>query len=129
MGKISPKQSDSTHLESLWWCFRPILPMGSFYKLFYFQKNVLGTRRFFRNKRVIRVNPWVELVQRTTKVILNISHGFILQTLSFPKECPWNSLNMCSMTLVLLWTNSIHGFTLISLFVSKETSLGLSGDV
>ena len=33
---------------------------------------------FCGNKRVIRINPWVEWVQKTTKVILHISTEFQL---------------------------------------------------
>ena len=44
----------------------------------------------------------------------------ILITLLFPKKCPWMSVEMCSMTLVVLWTNFTHRFILITLLFLKK---------
>ena len=39
------------------------------------------------------------------------SHGFILITLLFEENCHRNLMEMCSITLALLWTNFTHWFT------------------
>ena len=31
------------------------------------------------------------------------------------KRCPWNSVEICRITLVVLWTNFTHGFILLTL--------------
>ena len=49
-------------------------------------------------------------------------HGLILITLWFPETCPWNSVEMCRMTLVVLWTNFTHRFSLITLLLQKKCS-------
>ena len=41
------------------------------------------------------------------------THGFIL-ILLFQEKCPWNSVEMFSITLVVRWTNSSHWFTPIT---------------
>ena len=79
---------------------------------------------------IIRLNPWVELVESTSNVTLRISTGFqrdfpkskrvIIRVnpwvVVVPLKSLWNS-EMCSVTLAVIWTNSTHGFTLISYLV------------
>ena len=46
--------------------------------------------------------------------------GFIQITLLQQEKCPWNSVEMFSMTLVVRWTNSTHWFSLITLLLQKN---------
>ena len=82
---------------------------------------------------------------RITVAVLWIKYtlGFILITLLLQKKCPlnqWRSVNsgwyfgpkshgsseliveMCRMTLVVLWTNFTHRFSLITLLLQKQCS-------
>ena len=55
--------------------------------------------------------------------------GGILITLLLQKKCPLNSMEMCKITWVVLWTKYSHGFISNNSFISKKMSLELSGDV
>lgn len=48
-------------------------------------------------------------------------YPWVLSNNSFiSKKSPWNSVEMCRMTLAVLWTNFTHGFTLITLLLQEK---------
>ena len=84
--------------------FGAILPMGSLWWLFYFEQNLLGTH-------------WtcVEWLWRCFG-----SLRFILITLLLEKKCPLNTVEMCKITWVVLWTKYSHGFILITILIEEN---------
>ena len=68
-----------------------------------FQRDFRGTTR------VSIVNSWVELYQSTPKAILHIYAE--LATLLLSGKSHWNLVDMLSVTLEVVYTNSTHEFT------------------
>ena len=80
-------------------------------------------------KRVIRMNPWVKLVQSTNKMILHISTEFQGQRSGSKRDIRVNvwvkfvqrtTKRSHRISLVVLWTNVTHGFTLITLLLYEK---------
>ena len=75
------------------------------------------------------IHRLVKLTVNRGFLAVKYTHGFILITLLVQEKCHWNSVEMCRMTLVVLWANFTHRFLLITLLFPKKMSLELSGDV
>ena len=147
MGRIGPKhhQSHTTHLH---WVPRIILDFPSRFS-WSFRGNCFG------KKRGIRVNPWVELVQSTTKVILHISTDFQGYSLEIKQllECTlWVELSQSTAKVILHisaefqehfswskrfirvnpWVELVHTTASVHSnisIISRKMSLKLSGDL
>ena len=63
---------------------------------------------FVRNKRVIRVNPWVELLQTTTKFILHIS-SHVSGNKRVIRVNPWIDLVQTTTKVILHISTEFQG--------------------